>query len=114
MQRLGHRSHTAALRYQHATSERGREIADRLGVLMRAAQITESETAAEVRARFGFAIPRLSHADLFGRSQNRHHRLETACDLQCRRAGLRKTRVADPALRPGTIGRPEAGRVRSL
>jgi integrase len=48
MQRLGHRSHIAALRYQHATSERGREIADRLGVLMRAAQTTEPESAAEM------------------------------------------------------------------
>jgi hypothetical protein len=48
MQRLGHRSHTAALRYQHATNEQGREIADRLGVLMRAAQTTDGESAAEV------------------------------------------------------------------
>jgi hypothetical protein len=47
MQRLGHRTHTAALRYQHATSERGREIADRLGMLMRAAD-TAQEPAAEV------------------------------------------------------------------
>ncbi len=48
MQVLGHRTHTAALRYQHATSERGREIADRLGVLMRAAQETEREQTADV------------------------------------------------------------------
>jgi hypothetical protein len=41
MQALGHRTHTAALRYQHATSERGREIADRLGALMRAAEAVE-------------------------------------------------------------------------
>ena len=32
----------------------------------------------------------------------------------CRRTDLRKTRVADPALRRATIGRPEAGGVRSL
>ncbi len=34
MHRLGHSTHTAALRYQHATSERHREIADRLGALL--------------------------------------------------------------------------------
>lgn len=36
MHRLGHRTHTAALRYQHGTSERHREIADRLGSLFNA------------------------------------------------------------------------------
>lgn len=36
MHRLGHRTHTAALRYQHATSERHREVADRLGALLNA------------------------------------------------------------------------------
>ncbi len=35
MHRLGHSTHTAALRYQHAPSERHREIADRLGALLR-------------------------------------------------------------------------------
>lgn len=49
MQRLGHRTHTAALRYQHATSERGREIADRLGALMRAVEVVGPESLAEVR-----------------------------------------------------------------
>lgn len=36
--RLGQRTHTAALRlrYQHATAERHKEIADRLGALLRA------------------------------------------------------------------------------
>ena len=34
MHRLGHRTHTAALRYQHATAERHREVADRLGALL--------------------------------------------------------------------------------
>jgi hypothetical protein len=32
MHRLGHSTHTAALRYQLATDERHREVADRLGV----------------------------------------------------------------------------------
>jgi integrase len=45
MQRLGHRTHTAALRYQHATSERGREIADRLGALMQAASEVQPDQA---------------------------------------------------------------------
>jgi len=35
MRRLGYRTHTAALRYQHATAERHREVADRLGALLR-------------------------------------------------------------------------------
>jgi integrase len=35
MHRLGHRTHTAALRYQHATAERHREVAERLGALLR-------------------------------------------------------------------------------
>ncbi len=34
MHRLGHSTHTAALRYQHATNERNREVADRLGALL--------------------------------------------------------------------------------
>ena len=37
MHRLGHKTHTAALRYQHSTSERHREVADRLGALLRSA-----------------------------------------------------------------------------
>jgi hypothetical protein len=37
MHRLGHKTHTAALRYQHSTSERHREVADRLGALLRVA-----------------------------------------------------------------------------
>jgi integrase len=44
MQVLGHRTHTAALRYQHATQDRGREMADRLGVLMRAAADADDAT----------------------------------------------------------------------
>jgi len=36
MHRLGHRTHTAALRYQHATDQRHREVADRLGALLNA------------------------------------------------------------------------------
>jgi len=47
MHRLGHRTHTAALRYQHATSERHREVADRLGALLRPGAI-EPEPIAEV------------------------------------------------------------------
>jgi hypothetical protein len=34
MHRLGHRTHTAALRDQHATAERHREVADRLDALL--------------------------------------------------------------------------------
>ena len=34
MHRLGQRTHTAALRYQHATDGRHREVADRLGALL--------------------------------------------------------------------------------
>lgn len=45
MHRLGHSTHTAALRYQHATSERHREIADRLGVLL---NVTADKDAANV------------------------------------------------------------------
>lgn len=37
MERLGHTTATVALRYQHATQERDRAIADKLGTLMRAA-----------------------------------------------------------------------------
>lgn len=48
MQRLGHRTHVAALRYQHSTSERGREIADRLGALLRAAEEAQPPHAATV------------------------------------------------------------------
>ena len=41
MHRLGHRTHTAALRYQHATDERHREVADRLGALLRTDEDTD-------------------------------------------------------------------------
>jgi len=36
MARLGHSTATVAMRYQHATTERDRAIADRLGALLRA------------------------------------------------------------------------------
>jgi integrase len=48
MHRLGHRTHTAALRYQHATAERHREVADRLGALLNVR--AEEEPAADVVA----------------------------------------------------------------
>lgn len=35
MQRLGDRTHSEALRYQHAMAERHREVADRLGASLR-------------------------------------------------------------------------------
>jgi integrase len=37
MHHLGHRTHTAALRYQQATDERHPEVADRLGALLNVA-----------------------------------------------------------------------------
>jgi integrase len=46
MSRLGHASPTVALRYQHATLERDRAIADRLGVLLSPAVGTGDSTAA--------------------------------------------------------------------
>src|SRR5579875_335084 len=49
MHRLGHRTDATALRYQHATDERRRHIADRLGALLRAAEAVEPEPAVEVR-----------------------------------------------------------------
>jgi integrase len=48
MQALGHRTPTAALRYQHATSERQQEIAKRLGQLRRAAAAA-AESAPKMR-----------------------------------------------------------------
>jgi hypothetical protein len=47
MHRLGHKTPTAAMRYQHATSERHREAADRLGALLRPGA-AEPEPIAEV------------------------------------------------------------------
>ena len=47
MHRLGHRTHTAALRYQHATDERNREVADRLGALLTAGS-TDADSGADV------------------------------------------------------------------
>ena len=48
MSRLGHTTPTVALRYQHATLERDRAIADRLGALFGAAAEAPSEPVAEV------------------------------------------------------------------
>ena len=45
MSRLGHSTATVAMRYQHATAERDRAIADRLGELMRAAAKVEDDRA---------------------------------------------------------------------
>jgi hypothetical protein len=42
MATIGHSSHVAALRYQHATAERSREIADYLDDVISAAQPPES------------------------------------------------------------------------
>src|ERR1039458_8219029 len=47
MHRLGHKTPTAAMRYQHASSERHREVADRLGALLRPGAV-ELEPVAEV------------------------------------------------------------------
>jgi integrase len=48
MTRLGHTTPNMAMRYQHATQERARAISDRLGALMRAAELLLEE-GAEVR-----------------------------------------------------------------
>jgi integrase len=48
MGRLGHTTPNVALRYQHATAERDRAIAERLDVLMRAAQTAVPEPIANV------------------------------------------------------------------
>jgi hypothetical protein len=40
-----HSTHTAALRYQHATNERHREVADRLGALLSAGASATEPTA---------------------------------------------------------------------
>jgi integrase len=45
MDRLGHTTPTMALRYQHATEERDRAIADRLGELFRAVESAPDERA---------------------------------------------------------------------
>jgi len=45
MHRLGHASAQAALRYQHATPERDRSIADAIARLIEAANIAESDPA---------------------------------------------------------------------
>ena len=45
MVRLGHTTPTVAMRYQHATQERDRAIADKLGALMRAAAPEEPSAA---------------------------------------------------------------------
>ena len=47
MHRPGHQARTASLGYKHATSERHREVADRLGALLRPGAI-EPEPVAEV------------------------------------------------------------------
>jgi hypothetical protein len=51
MHRLAHRAHTAELRYQHPTSERHREIADRLGALLRPDATTDDPAADVVQIR---------------------------------------------------------------
>ena len=48
MGRLGHTTPNVALRYQHAAAERDRAIAERLDVLMRAAQTAVPEPIAKV------------------------------------------------------------------
>ena len=50
MVRLGHTTPTVAMRYQHATHERDRAIADKLGGLLRAVAL-QSEPTASVAAR---------------------------------------------------------------
>jgi len=48
MHRLGHRTPTVAMRYQHATTERDRAIAERLGALFRAVELVEPDPCAQV------------------------------------------------------------------
>ena len=54
MARLGHRTPTVAMRYQHATAERDQAIASRLGPLMRVA-VTEEQPLQKIIARVGDA-----------------------------------------------------------
>jgi hypothetical protein len=63
MHRLGHHTHTAALRYQHATAERNREVAGRLGALLRPGQCTTNpapmwSSSARVKSRYSTPVPR--------------------------------------------------------
>ncbi len=51
MHRLGHRTHTAALRYQHATDQRHREVADRLGALLSAGTTDAGADVVEIGPR---------------------------------------------------------------
>jgi hypothetical protein len=51
MRRLRHRTHTAALRYQHATDERNKEIAGRLGALFTMAATSGADGAEVVEIR---------------------------------------------------------------
>lgn len=46
MHRLRHSTHAAALRYQHATNERNREVADKLGALL--GPVVPSDQGADV------------------------------------------------------------------
>jgi len=48
MVRLGHTTPGVAMRYQHATQERDRAIAEKLGALMRAAVTDADEPGAAV------------------------------------------------------------------
>lgn len=51
MARLGHTTPNMALRYQHATAERDRAISDRLGALLRAAEVPSDAKAADADVR---------------------------------------------------------------
>ncbi len=115
MHRLGHRTHTVALRYQHAAGERHRQVADRLGALLRL-EWSEADAGAEVVP----ITPVTSHkATRRQRARSSRQRPATRPGVlpvqsTCRRAGLRETRLADSASGPATISPPKAGRVRIL
>jgi integrase len=63
MTTIGHSSHVAALRYQHATAERSREIATYLdGVITAATALNHPPLAASVRDACGMGVAWSNHA----------------------------------------------------
>ena len=58
MARLGHTTATVALRYQHATKERDRTIADRLGALMKVAEAEPVEPGGTISPMRSGRFPR--------------------------------------------------------
>ena len=99
MATIGHSSYVAALRYQHATAERNKAIADYLDDVIDAAR--RAPKSAPVRRRTNRAVPSVCHGATTSKRQQRRTPPPTCAFTKRRRAeSNRRTGLCRPLPKP--------------